>query len=104
MHTTTEPPKAETLILELFKARSAAKAEKARFADAVARRGGWSCRDHEDEDSYDPCYRNPRKPLCEDCTALQPFWEKSRKANIAAGAALRKVNAEGRRLFMKSIL
>lgn len=102
--------KAEDILLELFKARAAAKAEKARFANAVQMRGGWKCRpdpfdDDEDEDGLtcgsvkEACWRKGTGEMCEDCRAIQPFHAAYRKAATKAGAALRRATQEGWKLF-----
>ncbi len=105
---TRKLPKGDEILLDLFKARSAAKAEKARFAHAVQLRGGWKCVPDlfEDEDEAvipgtvkEPCWRKGTGEMCEDCRALQPFHTAYRKAATKAGAALRRATQEGWRLF-----
>lgn len=101
--------KAEALLLDLFKARAAAKAEKARFAHMVALRGGWRCQpDYHAEDEIgvtesgivkEACWHSPNRPKCADCRVLGPYHARYRKAAAKAGGALRRVTKEGERLF-----
>lgn len=109
MPETRKLSKAEDILLELFKARAAAKAEKARFAHAVQLRGGWKCRpdflndDDEENPDFDSakeaCWYRPTVAMCDDCRVLQPFYLASRKASAKAGSALRRATQEGWKLF-----
>lgn len=100
--------KAEALLLDLFRARAAAKAEKARFTHAVQLRGGWRCRPdylHDDDGLNrdgtvkEACWTFPDKPKCPDCRVLGPYHAAYRKAAHRAGVALRKATTEGQRIF-----
>lgn len=109
MAATRNLSEAEQILLDLFKARSTAKAEKARFANAVRIRGGWKCRpdfmddaDEETEspnDVREPCWHKGTAEMCDDCRALQPYHTAYRKAASKAGAALRRATSKGWNIF-----
>lgn len=105
IHDLTE---SDRLLAELFKARSAAKAERARFVAAVRARGGWRCvpdifaEDYDPEKSPRKCWRRDDGYQCPDCKIIQPYHTAWKSAQAKAAGALRKAVSAGYRIFMSS--
>ena len=83
------------LVLRLYRAREAAKG--ARNARAAARETAGDC-EHRDYPGQGPCWLAKPETWCEACAAVMPHYEAYHKAADKAGAALRRVLREGKRM------
>lgn len=89
----------ESHVLRLFEARKAALVAKTARADLAAKIG--NCKANLAEDSA--CFRSRllKDHWCDICKAKLPLWEDFRRKADIAGAALRAVLIDGKRLSDK---
>ena len=87
--------KLERLVLRLYEARQASAA--ARKFRAEKRSEAGEC-EHRDYQGQGPCWLAKPETWCEACKAVLPHYEAYHKAADKAGAALRLVLREGKRL------
>jgi hypothetical protein len=87
------------LVLRLYQAREAAKG--ARKARAAVRETAGDC-EHRDYPGQGPCWLAKPETWCEACAAVMPHYEAYHKAADLAGAALRLVLREGKRMSQNS--
>ena len=83
------------LVLRLYVARKAAKA--AQLARAEARHNAGGCR-RKNYAVEGPCWLGTSGNWCRPCSEVQPHYEAYHTAANAAGAALRAVLREGKRM------
>jgi hypothetical protein len=85
----------EELIASLYLARR--YADKKRITRAAVRVGVGPCELLNEHDKS-PCWHSEPDKWCEACAQVQPFHESYHAASSNAGAVLRRVLREGRRL------
>lgn len=91
--------KCEQLVLNLYQRRTerdSAKAELVGLSDKIGK-----CEPESNGYGHLPCYgvnNLDEFDWCEICQTKQPVWRKYREAAVAAGVALRKVIALGKKL------
>jgi hypothetical protein len=85
----------QTLVERLYETRTAAAA--ARKLRAVTRAEVGDCT-HRDQPAEGPCWMHNPETWCDACSRVKPYYEAYHKAADRAGAALRLVLREGKRL------
>jgi hypothetical protein len=85
----------DALVLRLYQTRQAASA--ARKARAAAREKAGDC-EHRDYPGQGPCWLAKPETWCEACAAVMPYYSAYHAAADKAGAALRLVLREGKRM------
>jgi hypothetical protein len=85
----------EMLVRRLYEARAEAKTARQIRNAARAEAGDCSAQTYEQEG---PCWLRKKEKWCESCASVLPHYEVYHKASDKAGAALRSVLREGKKL------
>ena len=93
--------KLERLVLRLYAARQASAA--ARKFRAAKRADAGDC-EHSDFQGNGPCWLAKPETWCEACAKVLPHYEAYHKAADKAGAALRLVLREGKRMSPNKVI
>ena len=91
----------DALVLRLYQTRQVAFEARKERAEARAKAG--DC-EHRDYPEQGPCWLAKPETWCEACAAVMPHYEAYHKAADKAGAALRLVLREGKRMSQNAVI